>query len=109
MYKDEKFRDRIASKFDRMGKSDIAYTIFIEKARAYLKADSTILDFGCGAGHICNEITDKVGFIHAIDISAKMIEIAENKASERKIRNIKFEPNKQNKIEFSTIYFSKKK
>ena len=90
MYKDEKFWDRIASKFDRIEKSDIAYSILIEKAKAYLKADDTIMDFGCGTGLICNEIAGNVGFIQAIDISAKMIEIAENKASEREIRNIEF-------------------
>src|SRR3989339_206969 len=55
MYKDEKFWDRIASKFDRIEQNDPAYKIFIEKARAYLKADDTILDFGCGTGLICNE------------------------------------------------------
>lgn len=91
MYKDEKFWDRIASKYDRIEKNDIAYQIFIEKAKAYLKADDTILDFGCGTGLICNEIAGKVGFIYAIDISSKMIEISEKKASEREIRNIEFE------------------
>lgn len=90
MYKDEKFWDRIASKFDRIEQNDIAYKIFIEKAREYLKSDNTILDFGCGTGLICNEIAENVGFIHAIDISAKMIEICKFKASERKIRNIDF-------------------
>jgi len=91
MYKDEKFWDRIASKFDRIEQADIAYKIFIEKAREYLKADDAILDFGCGTGLICNEIAENVGFIHAIDISAKMIEICKIKALERKIRNIDFE------------------
>jgi 2-polyprenyl-3-methyl-5-hydroxy-6-metoxy-1,4-benzoquinol methylase len=90
MYKDEKFWDRIASKFDRIEKNDISYKIFIEKARGYLKADDTILDFGCGTGLICNEIAENVGIVHAIDISTKMIEISKNKASERKIRNIDF-------------------
>jgi len=90
MYKDEKFWDRIASKFDRLEKSDISYKIFIEKAREYIKADDTILDFGCGTGLICNEIAENVEFIHAIDISTKMIEISKNKASERKIQNIDF-------------------
>jgi len=49
------------------------------------------LDFGCGTGLICNEIAAHVSIIHAIDISAKMIEIAKNKASLRKIGNIDFE------------------
>ena len=91
MYKDEKFWDRIASKFDRIEQNDIAYKIFIEKARGYLKAYDTILDFGCGTGLICNEIAENVGIIHAIDISTKMIEISKNKASLRKIKNIDFE------------------
>jgi 2-polyprenyl-3-methyl-5-hydroxy-6-metoxy-1,4-benzoquinol methylase len=90
MYKDEKFWDRLAPKFDKIEASDIAYKIFIERAGEYLKADDTILDFGCGTGLICNEIAVHVGFIHAIDISAKMIELSVNKATERKIRNIDF-------------------
>lgn len=90
MYKDEKFWDRISSKFDKIEAGDIAYKIFIEKARDYLKADDTVLDFGCGTGLICNEIAKNVRFIHAIDISAKMIEISKNKASECKIQNIDF-------------------
>ncbi len=90
MYKDEKFWDKIASKFDRIEKNDIAYRIFIEKAKDYLKEDDTILDFGCGTGLVCNEIAGNVRFIHAIDISAKMIEISKNKASNHKIRNIEF-------------------
>ncbi len=55
MYKDEKFWDRIASKFDRLEKNDISYQIFIEKARKHLKIDDTVLDFGCGTGLIPNE------------------------------------------------------
>jgi 2-polyprenyl-3-methyl-5-hydroxy-6-metoxy-1,4-benzoquinol methylase len=91
MYKDEKFWDRISSKFDKIEAGDIAYKIFIEKARGYLKADDTVLDFGCGTGLICNEIAENVGFIQAIDISTKMIDICKFKASERKINNINFE------------------
>lgn len=91
MYKDEKFWDRMASKFDRIEANDNAYRIFIEKARGYLKADDAVLDFGCGTGLICNEIAENVEIIHAIDISVKMIEISKRKASERNIQNIDFE------------------
>lgn len=90
MYKDEKFWDRLAPRFDKIEAGDIAYSIFIDEAVKYLKADDTILDFGCGTGLICNEIAGHVGFIHAIDISARMIEISEKKATERAIRNIGF-------------------
>ncbi len=91
MHKDEKFWDRIASKFDKIEANDIAYKIFIEKARGYLKADDTVLDFGCGTGLICNKISENVGFIQAIDISTKMIDICKFKALEHKIKNINFE------------------
>ena len=90
MYKNEKFWDRIASRYDRIEQNDIAYKIFIEKARTYLKTDDTILDFGCGTGLICNEIAGNVRFINAIDTSAKMIEICKSKASECNIRNIEY-------------------
>ena len=88
MYNEEKFWDRIAASYDRIEKSDIAYRLFIEKAGSYLKHSDTILDFGCGTGLICNEISGKVGFIHAVDISTKMVEICNNKALERNIGNI---------------------
>ena len=90
MYKDEKFWDRIASKFDRLEKNDISYQIFIEKARKYLKIDDTVLDFGCGTGLICNEIAENVLSIYAMDISTNMIEISNNKAKELNIQNIEF-------------------
>jgi len=90
MYKDEKFWDRIASKFDRIEQNDISYKIFIEKARDYINADDVILDFGCGTGLICNEIAGNVRNIQAIDISTKMIEISKAKVSECKIQNIDF-------------------
>ena len=90
MYKNEKFWDRIASKYDRIEQNDIAYPFFIEKAKAYLKASDTILDFGCGTGLVCNEISGYVRSVQAIDISAKMIEICKSKASEHNIMNIEF-------------------
>jgi len=90
MYKDEKFWDRIASKFDRLEKNDISYKIFIDKSKEHVKADYAVLDYGCGTGLICNEIAENVKVIHAIDISTKMIEISKNKAKELNIQNIDF-------------------
>jgi len=76
-----KFWDRTASFYDREEKKDeLSYLNFIEKARKYLKANDTVLDFGCGTGLVCNEIAENVKMIYAMDISSKMIEIALNKA-----------------------------
>jgi 2-polyprenyl-3-methyl-5-hydroxy-6-metoxy-1,4-benzoquinol methylase len=90
MYKDEKFWDRIASKFDKLEKNDISYQIFIKKARKYLKPHNAVLDFGCGTGLICNEIAENVRSIYAMDISTNMIEISKKKAKELNIQNIEF-------------------
>jgi 2-polyprenyl-3-methyl-5-hydroxy-6-metoxy-1,4-benzoquinol methylase len=62
----------------------------IERSQKYLKIGDTVLDFGCGTGLFCHEIAEDVKMIHAIDISSKMIEIAENKGKERKIVNIEY-------------------
>jgi 2-polyprenyl-3-methyl-5-hydroxy-6-metoxy-1,4-benzoquinol methylase len=91
MNKSEKFWDKSACKFDQQGKKDEqAYIKIIERTKKYIKTSDTVLDFGCGTGLISNEIADNVKIIHAIDISSKMIEIAKNKADNRRIRNIEY-------------------
>ena len=91
MNKSEKFWDKSASKFDQEGKKDEqTYIKIIDRTKKYLKTSDTILDLGCGTGLISNEIAGCVKLIHAIDISSKMIEIAKNKATDRKIQNIDY-------------------
>jgi len=91
MNNSEKFWDKSAYKFDQQGKKDEqAYIKIIERTKKYLKTSDTVLDFGCGTGLISNEIAGNVKLIHAIDISSKMIEIAKNKADNRKIQNINY-------------------
>jgi 2-polyprenyl-3-methyl-5-hydroxy-6-metoxy-1,4-benzoquinol methylase len=89
MNKSEKFWDKSASKFDQKGKKDEqTYNEIIDRTKKYLKTSDTVLDFGCGTGLVSNEIAGNVKFIQAIDISSKMIEIAKNKADNRKIQNV---------------------
>jgi 2-polyprenyl-3-methyl-5-hydroxy-6-metoxy-1,4-benzoquinol methylase len=91
MNKSEKFWDKSASKFDKEEKKDEQTTIkIIDRTRKYLKISDTVLDFGCGTGLISNEIADNVKIIYAVDTSSKMIEIAKNKADNRKIQNINY-------------------
>ncbi len=91
MNKSEKFWDKSAYKFDQQGKKDEqTYLRLIESTKKYLKPGDTVLDFGCGPGLISNEIAVNVQFIHAIDISSKMIEIAKKNADNRKIQNIAY-------------------
>jgi 2-polyprenyl-3-methyl-5-hydroxy-6-metoxy-1,4-benzoquinol methylase len=89
--KAEQFWDRTANYYDQEEKKDeLTYWKFIEKAKKYLKTDDIVLDFGCGTGLVCNEIAEHVEMVYAIDISSKMLEIAQNKAFGRLIQNIDF-------------------
>ena len=91
MNKSEKFWDRAADSYDREeDKDEQTHNKILENTRQHLKISDIVLDYGCGTGRISNEIADNVKLIHAIDISSKMIEIAEKKAGERKIENIDY-------------------
>ncbi len=50
-----------------------------------------VLEFGCGTGSTAINHSPCVGHIHAIDISSKMIEIAQGKADEGNVSNVTFE------------------
>ena len=91
MDKSEKFWDKAASTYDQEeNKDEQTHNNIIEKTREYLKASDTVLDCGCGTGRISNEVAGNVRLIHAIDISANMIEIAKQKADGRGIENIAY-------------------
>jgi 2-polyprenyl-3-methyl-5-hydroxy-6-metoxy-1,4-benzoquinol methylase len=91
MYKSEKFWDRIASKFDNsVHKYEPAYRMVFAGARKYLKANDTVLNVGCGTGKEAIEFNNLVKEIQAIDISAKMIEVAKRKTQELDITTITY-------------------
>ncbi|MFD0589291.1 class I SAM-dependent methyltransferase [Paenibacillus sp. GCM10027627] len=91
MDKLERFWDKSASRYDQLEIHDNeTYVDIIERTKSHLKISDTVLDFGCGTGLISNEIAQNVNEVSAIDISSKMIEIAENKAKERNIANIDY-------------------
>ena len=57
----------------------------------YLSAKDIVLDMGCGLGQHSINISPKVKKVVAFDISSKIIEIASRRASDEKIKNIRFE------------------
>jgi 2-polyprenyl-3-methyl-5-hydroxy-6-metoxy-1,4-benzoquinol methylase len=91
MNKSTKFWDRIAKNYDREEKKDRPVSInIVEKSKKYLKSSDTVLDFGCASGKISIEISKIVKSVHAIDTSAKMIEIANSRLDKSKTENINF-------------------
>ncbi|WP_165867574.1 class I SAM-dependent methyltransferase [Paenibacillus pinisoli] len=91
MSKSERFWDKTASKYDQIEMKDAQiYNTIINRTKTYLKPSDIVMDYGCGTGLIANEIADSVQVLHAIDLSANMVEIAGKKALERSIANISY-------------------
>ena len=93
MNKSEKFWDKQAEKYAEQ-QQDIKLNDNMDYVSTlkYLNTDDIVLDYGCGAGIVSNAIADKVKEVHAIDISPKMIEVAQRKADELSIKNINYAP-----------------
>ena len=91
MNKSEKFWDQASKNYD---KTEERFEYIHRKSRKntkkYLKDSHIVLDYGCGTGTASCEFANQVKEIHAIDISAKMIEMAKEKARVNKAENINF-------------------
>ena len=86
-----KFWDKIAERYSKRPIADeAAYQKKLQVTREYLRPDMEVLEFGCGTGSTAIIHAPCVKHIHAIDISPKMIEIAQGKADAEKIENITF-------------------
>ena len=92
MNRESKFWDKIA---DRYSKSPVAdeesYQRKLQVTREYLRPDMKVLEFGCGTGSTAITHAPFVNHIQAIDISSKMIGIAQAKADANNVKNITFE------------------
>ena len=91
-YPNARFWDRIANRYARKPVPD--QQVYEEKLRLTeerLTADMTVLDIGCGTGTTALHHAGKVKHIRAIDVSARMVEIARGKAQQQGIVNVEFE------------------
>ncbi|BFM12778.1 hypothetical protein R50072_29310 [Simiduia litorea] len=91
MIDSEKFWDKSAAKYIKSPvKDEATYQKKLAITREYLRADSTVLEFGCGSGATAIFHAPYVEHVVATDISGKMIEAAERKANEAGVKNIDF-------------------
>ena len=75
-----KFWDRVAERYSRQPIADeAAYQKKLEVTRQYFKPDMEVLELGCGTGSTAIKHAPFVRHIRAVDISSKMIEIAEER------------------------------
>jgi ubiquinone/menaquinone biosynthesis C-methylase UbiE len=91
MDQSEKFWDKIAERYSKRPVADeSAYQKKLQVTREYLRPYMEVLEFGCGTGSTAITHASYVKHIYAIDISSKMVEIAQGKADAEKIENITF-------------------
>ncbi len=86
-----KFWDKIAERYSKRPVADeAAYQKKLQVTREYFQPDMEVLEFGCGTGSTAITHAPYVKHILAIDISSKMIEIAQGKADAKDIENVTF-------------------
>lgn len=92
MDRSAKFWDRIAERYSKQPIADeAAYEKKLKITQGYFKPDMEVLELGCGTGSTAIIHAPYVKHIRAIDISSKMLEIAQAKADAKNIDNISFE------------------
>lgn len=91
MSKSEKFWDKRAIEYDRNEKKwEQTYNKALENTKRYLKNSDVVLDYGCGSGILTIQLANLVKEIHALDISSKNIEAAEQRTKGNKVDNISY-------------------
>ena len=91
MNQPSKFWDKIADRYAKKPVSDEAvYQKKLQITREYLRSDMELLEFGCGTGSTAITHAPFVKHIQAIDLSSRMIEIAQGKADANNVRNVTF-------------------
>lgn len=91
MDRSTRFWDKIADRYSKRPITDEgSYQKKLQITREYFRPDSEVLELGCGTGSTAIAHAPYVKHIHAIDISSRMIAIAQGKADTEKATNITF-------------------
>jgi arsenite methyltransferase len=88
---DARFWNGIARKY---AARPVANTSAFERkksiTREHLRPDSSVLELGCGTGTLALEMARHAGHIQAMDISAEMLRIADQKREAQGVTNVTF-------------------
>lgn len=92
MGESHKFWDWIAKRYARQPVADEeSYRRKLEITQGYLKPGMKVLEIGCGTGTTALIHAPFVEHIRAVDISARMLEIARARATDQGIGNVTFD------------------
>lgn len=84
------FWDRVAEKYDRKTVKGPNYAARLDRALAWLGPEASVLDVGCASGHITLDLAKRVQKVHGIDVSQKLVAIAQAKQAEQGVSNCSF-------------------
>jgi arsenite methyltransferase len=86
-----KFWDSVAEKY---AASPVKNTSAFERKQAvtreHLRPDSNVLEVGCGTGSLALALSPFAGHLHAVDVSAEMLRIADRKRQTQAVNNVTF-------------------
>jgi ubiquinone/menaquinone biosynthesis C-methylase UbiE len=86
-----RFWDKIAERYSKQPIADeAAYERKLQVTRGYFRPEMEVVELGCGTGSTAIIHAPYVRHIQAIDISSKMLEIAQRKVDAKNIENITF-------------------
>ncbi len=86
------FWDKRSKRYDdNVKKHDSLYEKSIDSTKSLLTDSDVVLDFACASGEMSLDIAPHVQRVHGIDLSVKMIELANQKARDRQVHNISFD------------------
>ncbi len=88
MTKSDWFWDWRARKYDEQAQEDAAHGRAVERFAKYLEAKDIVLDYACGTGVVAYKIAADVKKVDAIDASAGMIDLANERARELGVTNV---------------------
>ncbi len=85
--------DKMAGSYDRnvMGTFGAAYRLTIDAIAKDLPPQSRVLEVGCGTGIIAAGVAPHAREVIGVDLSPEMIRLAQKKARERNLQNLRFE------------------
>lgn len=91
VYRYSSFWDRMANSYSKKAVPDQeVYEKKLELIQGHLNPDSSVLEVGCGSGSTALALAPLTKSIVATDFSAKMIDIAQNKAKQADVKNVSF-------------------
>lgn len=106
MKSSQKFWDKIAPRYAKSPiKDEESYQKKLAVTQEYFRPNWSVLEFGCGTGGTAILHAPFVNNILAIDISGKMLEIAEHKARDAGIENILFQQGTLDSLELEPESF----